>query len=102
MDTATLIFSAVAAVGTVLGVAVASGPLMRLVEAKHRKVDEVTGDYREMFARLYRFVMDDLDEGGHVKMENAKIFTQIAGNEMYIHTEDEAAAWQCYRETHGI
>jgi hypothetical protein len=102
MDVATLVFSAIAAVGTVMAVWVASGPLRQLIESKHRKLDAVTADYAEMFGRLYRFVMDDLNDTSHVKPENAKIFTEIAGNEMYLHCGSEAEAWQRYRQTHKI
>jgi hypothetical protein len=51
MDTATLIFSGVAAVGAVMAVVVASRPLLRLVESKHRTLDAVLQDYEKMFAR---------------------------------------------------
>lgn len=102
MDVATLVFAGVAAVGAVLAVAVASKPLLRLVESKHRQRDEILGDYREMFGRLYRFAMDDLDSDGHVRTRNAQVFTQIADNVMYLHCKDEAEAWQRYREVHEI
>lgn len=102
MEMATLIFSGIAAIGAVMAVAVASKPLLRLIEAKHQKLDAVLADYEEMFGRLYRFVMDDLDDTGHVKTENAKVFTQIADSIMYLHCGSEAEAWQRYREIREI
>jgi hypothetical protein len=102
MDAATLIFSGIAAVGAVMAVVVAIGPLLRLVGSKHRKLDAVLQDYEKMFARLYRFVMEDPDADGHVKTENAKIFTTIADNVMYLHAADEGEAWQMYRDVHDI
>ena len=102
MDVATLIFSGIAAIGAVMTVTVASGRLLRLVESKHRKLDAVLQDYEEMFGRLYRFVMEDLDPDGHVKAENAKVFTTIADNVMYLHAASEGDAWQRYREVHEI
>ena len=102
MDVATLAFSGIAAIGVVMTVAVASKPLLRLIEAKHQKLDAVLADYEEMFGRLYIFVMNDLDETGHVKAENAKIFTEIADNVMYLHAGNQAEAWQRYREIHEI
>jgi len=102
MDVATLVFSGIAAIGAVMAVVVASKPLLRLVEAKHQKLDSVVTDYEEIFGRLYRFVMDDLDDAGHVKPENAKIFTVIAGNEMYLHCGSESEAWQRYRQVREI
>jgi hypothetical protein len=102
MDAATLIFSGIAAVGAVMAVVVASRPLLRLVESKHRKLDAVLQDYEKMFGRLYRFVMEDLDTDSHVKTENAKIFTTIADNVMYLHAADEGEAWQTYRDVHDI
>jgi hypothetical protein len=102
MGVATLVFSGIAAVGAVMAVAIASKPLLNLVEAKHQKLDAVLADYEEMFGRLYRFVMNDLDETGHVKAENAKIFTEIADNVMYLHAKDQVEAWQRYRESHEI
>jgi hypothetical protein len=37
-----------------------------------------------------------------VKTENAKVFTTIADNVMYLHAGSEADAWQSYREVHEI
>ena len=102
MDVATLVFSGIAAVGAVMAVVVASKPLLRLVESKHGELDAVLRDYEEMFGRLYRFVMEDLDPDGHVKAENAKIFMAIADNLMYLHAGSEGEAWQAYREVHEI
>ena len=102
MDLATLVFSAIAALGTVLGVWVASKSLREIVERKHRKLDAVLADYEKMFSRLYQHAMGDLDEAGHVKPEKARTFGEIADNMMYIHCGDEAEAWQRYRDAHGI
>lgn len=102
MGVATLIFAGIAAIGAVMAVVVASKPLLNLVESKHRRLDAIIADYEKMFGRLYAFVMNDLDEAGHVKPANARIFTAIAGNEMYIHAGDGADAWQSYRRTQGI
>ena len=102
VDILTLIFSGIAAVGAVMAVCVASGPQMRLVESKHRKLDKVTDSYREMFGRAYRFVMDDLDGTGHVKPENAKTFGRLADGVMYRHAADEAEAWERHRDIHGL
>ena len=102
MDIATLVFSGIAAVGAVMAVVVASRPLLGLVGSKHGKLDAVLRDYEEMFGRLYRFVMEDLDPGGHVKTENAKVFATIADDVMYLHAGSEADAWQSYREVHEI
>ena len=102
MDVATLVFSGIAALGAVMAVVVASGPLLRLVGAKHRKLDAVLQDYEKMFGRLYRFVMEDLGADGRVKTENAKIFAMIADNVMYLHSAGECEAWQRYRDVHDI
>lgn len=102
MNVATLVFSGIAAVGAVMAVVVASGRLLRLVESKHSKRDAILADYAEMFGRAYRFAMEDLDEEGHVRPENAKVFDAIAGNVMYLHCGSEAEAWQRYRQVHEI
>jgi hypothetical protein len=102
MSVATLIFAAIAAVGSVLAVVINSQPLLDLVEDKHRRRDHILQSYEEMFGRLYRFVMADLDEAGHVKAENAKIFTTVADNVMYLHSGSEAEAWQRYKEVHDL
>lgn len=102
MEVMTLVFSGIAAVGAVMTVVVASGPLLRLVESKHGKLDAVLQDYEEMFGRLYRFAMEDLDPDGHVKTENAKVFATVADNVMYLHAGREGDAWQRYREVHEI
>jgi hypothetical protein len=102
MEVATVIFAAIAAVGSVLAVIVASKPFLRLVEEKHRQQDRIIADYREMFGRLYRFVMEDLGEDGLVKTANAQVFTKIADNVMYLHCRDEDEAWERYRQVHEI
>jgi hypothetical protein len=102
MDIATLVFSGIAAVGAVMAVSVASRPLLSLVESKQGKREAVLRENEEMFGRLYRFVMEDLDPDGHVKTENAKVFATIADDVMYLHAGREADAWQSYRGVHEI
>lgn len=102
VNLATLIFSAIAAVGTVMGVWVASSSLREVVERKHRKLDAVIADYEKLFHRLYQHAMGDLDENGHVRQEKAAAFGEIADNIMYLHCGSEAEAWQRYREVHDI
>lgn len=102
MDLATLIFTAIAAVGSVLAVVVSSKPTRDALERRHRRLDAVTADYEKMFSRLYQHAMGDLDDAGHVKQEKARTFAEIAGNMMYLHCGSEAEAWQRYRQVNGI
>lgn len=64
MAVGTLVFSAIAALGSVMAVIVASQPVRRITADKHRKLDYVTQSYTEIFGRLYRFAMEDLDAEG--------------------------------------
>lgn len=98
----TVIFSGIAALGTVLAVVVASKPVLQIIDERRGREEHILASYREMFGRTYQFVMNDLDDNGKVKPANARIFAQIVGNMMYLHCGDEDEAWQRYRDTHEI
>lgn len=102
MELLGVIFSGIAAVGVVLGIAVASKPWLAIVGTRRGREEHILASYRKMFGRTYQLVTNDLDEDGKTKPANARTFTQVVGNEMYLHCTDETEAWQRYRDTHEI
>jgi hypothetical protein len=98
----TLVFAGIGATGVVYGTVAQSGPLLRVLEGRHRRLERERREFGDMFARLYRFVMDDLDGDGRCKPAKAQVFAEVAGNVMYLHSGGEAEAWGRFRDAHDL